>query len=103
MANVTKDEIKRIAKLAKLELSESELSKFEQEFNDILGYISKIQEVDVSGIEFEHNIENHKGEKLAEDLVKESLSKEKAIQNATKGRNKNGYFRTSKIVNKEGE
>ncbi len=101
MSKVTKDEIKKIAKLAKLELSESEVEKFENEFNDILGYVSKIQEVDVSGIDFEHNIQNHLGDKLAPDTVKTSLNKDKALENATNGRSKNGYFKTSKIVNKE--
>lgn len=101
MSKVTKEEIVKIAKLAKLEFSEVELAKFETEFNAILGYVSKIQEVDVTGIEFEHNIENHKGNKLAADIIKPSLSKTNALKNATKGRNKNGYFKTSKIVNKD--
>lgn len=101
MAKVTKDEIKRIAKLAKLQFNDEELNRFEKEFNDILGYVSKIQEVDVTGIDFEHNIENYIGSKLQEDTSKPSLTKSKALQNATKGRNKNGYFKTSKIVNKD--
>jgi len=101
MSKVTKDEIKRIAKLAKLQFNDVELARFEKEFNDILTYVSKIQEVDVAGIEIEHNIENHFGNKLAEDIIKPSLSNAKATQNATKGRSKNGYFRTSKIVSKE--
>jgi len=101
MSKVTKDEIKRIAKLAKLELSEVEVAKFENEFNDILTYVSKIQEVDVAGISFEHNIQGHVGAKLETDDVKPSLPKDKTLHNATNGRSKNGYFRTSKIVNKD--
>lgn len=101
MSKVSKEEIKRIAKLAKLDLTDTEVNRFENEFNDILGYVSKIQEVDVAGIEFEHNIQNHVGQKLADDIPLTSLTKDKALKNATNGRNKNGYFRTSKIVNKD--
>jgi len=101
MAQVTKEEIQRIAKLAKLQLKDEELTRFEKEFNDILGYVSKIQEVDVTGIEFEHNIENHVGEQLADDEVQQSIPRDKALNNATQGRNIDGYIKTSKIVNKD--
>jgi aspartyl-tRNA(Asn)/glutamyl-tRNA(Gln) amidotransferase subunit C len=99
--SVTKEEIKHIASLAKLSFSDSELAKFENEFNEILSYVSKIQECDVSGIEFEHNMQEFIGDILQEDTVKPSLSREKVLQNATKNRNNGKYIRTSKIVNKE--
>ncbi len=102
MANkVTKEQIKHIAHLAKLELSEEEVVKFENEFNNILDYVSQIQECDTSDIEFEHNMDDFKGDVLQEDKVMPSLSIKKVELNATKGRYKNRYIKTSKIVNKE--
>jgi aspartyl-tRNA(Asn)/glutamyl-tRNA(Gln) amidotransferase subunit C len=98
---VTKEEIKHIASLAKLSFSDSELEKFENEFNEILNYVSKIQECDVSGIDFEHNLQDFEGQVLQEDSVKLSLPRGKALQNATGNRNNGKYIRTSKIVNKE--
>ncbi len=101
MQQVTKPQIKHIASLAKLHLSDAEVDKYEVEFNAILNYVSKIDECDVSGIEFEHNLQDFKGKVLNEDVVQTSkISKEKMLQNATEGRNKNGYVRVSKIVNK---
>ena len=41
----------RIAELAKLELSESEVRLFTRQLGDILQYVAKIQEVDVTGVE----------------------------------------------------
>jgi len=101
MSKVTKEEIIKIAKLAKLKFTDDELAKFEKEFNSILGYITIIQECDVEGIEFEHNLNDYTGTVLREDKVKKSLSQEKALQNASNGRNRNGYIKTSKIVSKE--
>lgn len=97
---VTKDEIKHIAKLSKLQFSDEELEKFEKEFNSILDYVSQVKECDVAGIEFEHNMNDFKGKVLNEDVVKKGLDKNKALKNATQGREKLGYVKTSKMIAK---
>jgi aspartyl-tRNA(Asn)/glutamyl-tRNA(Gln) amidotransferase subunit C len=101
MATLTKEEIKHIAGLSKLEFTDQELDKFAGEFNSILGYISMINECDTTGIEFEHNMQDYKGNVLQEDKIKPSLSQKAALQNATDGRSSHGYIITSKIINKE--
>jgi len=102
MANkVTKEQIKHIANLAKLEFNDSELEKFETEFNNILDYVSMIQECDTSDIEFEHNMNDYVGSVLQEDTPRPSLPIEKVVLNATQGRAKGRYIKTSKIVSKE--
>lgn len=98
--SLTKEEIKHIANLAKLKFSNEEIEKFSDEFNSILDYISQIKECDTTGIEFEHNLNNFRGNVLQEDVTKESLNRDVVLKNATNGRNKNGYIRTSKIVSK---
>lgn len=97
---VTKDEIKHIAKLSKLQFIENELEKFEKEFNSILDYVSQVKECDVSGIEFEHNMSDYKGKVLNEDIAKKGLDKKAALKNATQGREKLGYIKTSKMIEK---
>lgn len=48
---LTKNEIKHIAELARLELSEAELKKYGSQLSDILNYIDRLKEVDTKGIE----------------------------------------------------
>jgi aspartyl-tRNA(Asn)/glutamyl-tRNA(Gln) amidotransferase subunit C len=48
---ITKEEVKHIAKLARLGLTEKEIAKFQRELSKILDYIEKLKEVDISGIE----------------------------------------------------
>ena len=48
---ITKKQVEHMAGLAKLELSDSEIAKRAKEFSDILGYIEKLNEVDVKGVE----------------------------------------------------
>lgn len=48
---ISKQEVKHIAKLARLGLSEKEIKKMQKELAKILDYINLLKEVDVSGIE----------------------------------------------------
>jgi aspartyl-tRNA(Asn)/glutamyl-tRNA(Gln) amidotransferase subunit C len=48
---ISKEEVKHIAKLARLGLTEKEIEKFQKELSSILDYFEKLKEVDVSKIE----------------------------------------------------
>jgi aspartyl-tRNA(Asn)/glutamyl-tRNA(Gln) amidotransferase subunit C len=47
----SKEEVKHIAKLARLGLSEKEITKFQKELSSILDYVEKLKEADVSKTE----------------------------------------------------
>ena len=49
--NLTYNEVKHIAKLARLELSESEIEKFSKQLSDILTHARMLDEVNTDGIE----------------------------------------------------
>lgn len=51
MSNLTRDDVLKLAKLARIDLSDDEVAKFESEFNEILQYVEQLQAVDVSGLE----------------------------------------------------
>ena len=45
---ITKTKVKHIAKLAKLPLSDKEISKFSSQLSNILGYMNKISQLKIS-------------------------------------------------------
>lgn len=45
------DEVRHIAQLARLKLSDAEIERFAQELGEILGYVDQLREVDVDGVE----------------------------------------------------
>ena len=49
--SITNDEIKYVAGLARLELSEAEIKKFSGQLNGILEYIGQLKEVDTTRVE----------------------------------------------------
>jgi aspartyl-tRNA(Asn)/glutamyl-tRNA(Gln) amidotransferase subunit C len=82
---VTPSEVLKIAELAKLHFSESELEAFTAQFQHILDYIEKLKEVNVEGIEPTSHVSlvNESGEHLFRaDTISTSLPVEKALENA---------------------
>ena len=51
MAALSKDDVLKLAQLARLELSKEEVNNFAKEINEILAFVEKLQAVDVSGLE----------------------------------------------------
>lgn len=48
--NINKEDAKRIAELARLELSEKEIEEIAPQLSEILGYIGELSEVDTSAV-----------------------------------------------------
>lgn len=48
---LTEEEVKKVAKLARIALTDEEVSKFASQLSDVLGYVEILNEVDVSGVE----------------------------------------------------
>jgi len=49
--SVTKQEVAKIAQLARIKMSDDELDALVPELNNILGWVEQLGEVDVSGVE----------------------------------------------------
>jgi aspartyl-tRNA(Asn)/glutamyl-tRNA(Gln) amidotransferase subunit C len=88
-------DVNYVAHLARLSLSPEETQKFGEQLADVLGYIEKLKEVDVSGIEpTAHafpliNV-------TRPDEVQPSMDHEDALRNAPS--TANGLFMVPKIV-----
>lgn len=75
---LSKEETEHIAKLARLGLEPAEVAKYQRDLSAILGYIEKLQEVDIEGVKpFTHSIEvsnigrtDKKNERAQEELDK---------------------------------
>ena len=94
MSNVEID-VKYVAHLARLSLSPEEERKIGAQLGNILGYIEKLKEVDVSGVEPTAHAFPLVNVTRA-DEVRPSMSQEDALRNAPA--QANGLFMVPKIV-----
>lgn len=91
----TEFDVKYVAHLARLNLSPAEEQKLGAQLDQILGYIEKLKEVDVSGVEpTAHAVPLVNV--MRPDEVRPSLSNEEALRNAPASRG--GLFLVPKIV-----
>lgn len=51
MVKLSKDDVLRLAQLARLELTESEINEFAPELNQILEYVAQLQSIDTTNLE----------------------------------------------------
>ena len=51
MARITKEEVLHVARLARLELSDDEVAKFQEQLSDILEAVSKVSELDLTDVQ----------------------------------------------------
>ncbi len=73
--------VKHVAKLANLPLSDKEEELYSEQLSKILDYIDQLNSVDTSGVEPTFNVSGLKNV-LREDSTVASLSQEEALQNA---------------------
>lgn len=96
--SLTKGQVKHVAKLANLPLSEEEEEKYAEQLSKILEYIEQLNKVDTSDIEPTFNVSGLSNVQ-AEDGLAECLSQEDALSNAPKI--KGGFFVTKGVFKNE--
>ncbi|HJN83631.1 MAG: Asp-tRNA(Asn)/Glu-tRNA(Gln) amidotransferase subunit GatC [Verrucomicrobiota bacterium] len=88
-------DIQYVANLARIALSPEEEGKLSTQLGDILGYVKKLEELDVTGVEpMAHAVPM--ANVLRADEVQPSISQEAALANAP--RQANSLFVVPKIV-----
>jgi len=93
--SVTIEEVENIARLAKLSFSDEEKIKFTEQFNQILQYMEKLNELDTENVPPTfHVLELYNV--FREDKVKPWLTQEEALHNAPK--KKDGFFSVPKVI-----
>jgi aspartyl-tRNA(Asn)/glutamyl-tRNA(Gln) amidotransferase subunit C len=51
MADLSRDDVLKLARLARLTLSDEEVEKYQKELSEILKYVEQLQNADVEGLE----------------------------------------------------
>lgn len=88
-------EVKRIAELARLELSEEEIAKFQPQLEKILGHVETLTALDVTGVEATSYSSSVFG-RMRDDVPHESLSPDGLLQNAPD--QAQGQIRVPKVI-----
>ncbi|HLR08931.1 MAG TPA: Asp-tRNA(Asn)/Glu-tRNA(Gln) amidotransferase subunit GatC [Bacillota bacterium] len=95
MVALTKEEVKRIAHIARLAITDKEAEKFAKELDTMVGYAQQLAELDTDGVEPTTYVLDMKNV-MRQDEPKTWSSREAALTNAPD--KQDGQFRVPSIL-----
>jgi aspartyl-tRNA(Asn)/glutamyl-tRNA(Gln) amidotransferase subunit C len=103
---ITKEEVRRVAELANLALTEEEIVRMTQDMDGILGHMDKLNELDTSSVEPMSQVlsivSNSSGAEetatLRADIERKPLGNADALANAPVAGQ--GYFKVPRVIEK---
>ncbi len=78
---ISPQEVAKVAKLARLELTDEKIAQYSAQLDDILGYMDKLAELDTASVEPMYTPVDHTTV-LREDEVKKLVPREDILKNA---------------------
>lgn len=92
---ITEEQVKKVAKLARLDLKDDEVKEFTAQLESILQYMEKMNQLDTENVEpLAHCLPITNC--FREDVIKESLDFQKALANAPQSNGQ--FFKVPKIL-----
>lgn len=88
-------DVKKIADLANIKIEENEIESIKEKFNQVLDYVSQIEQFDLSGVEPMTHV-NEDYNVWRDDKAKEAISLEDALLNAPKKNEQ--FFKVPKVI-----
>ncbi len=89
------DEVRRVADLARLELSEQELERYSKQLNQILGHVERLRQVDTKEVETDLGAPAFEPD-LRPDVLLPCLDPLEALANAPDAAH--GYFKVPRVI-----
>ncbi len=92
---ITSDEVRRIATLARLRFDDEKIEAFAEDFDRLVSYVEKLEEVDVEGVEpMTRLVDEIRAPRP--DVPSEGLTQQEALKNAPE--KTEGFFRVPRVV-----
>jgi aspartyl-tRNA(Asn)/glutamyl-tRNA(Gln) amidotransferase subunit C len=95
MSHVTKEDIKKASRLARIEIPAENLEKMAKEVGAIIGFVEKLSEVNTDNVEPLTNV-NEMVLRLNEDKISDGNITEEVLKNAKNA--KYNYFTVPKVI-----
>ena len=99
VATFTKDDVRRLAHLARLELSDDELDVFTRQLQEIREFAEQINAVDTSSVTEAIGGPSAEADTLREDAVRPGLDRDEVLALAPHADRRHGLFKVPRVLN----
>ena len=93
--SVTNEQVRHIARLARIAMSDEELDRLVPELNAIIGWVEQLGEVDTDGVEPLTAVIDQKL-RLRDDVVNDGNIRDQVLANAPEAQH--GFFAVPKVI-----
>lgn len=98
MTKLTTDDVKKVAKLSKLNLTDSQVSKFKDQLSKIVEHVSELSEVDTTSVDPTSQTTGLTNMLRKDEITPFHLSSDDALSGAK--RKHNNYFLADLLIHK---
>ncbi len=95
---ITKEEVEKIADLARIHLTPEEIAKFAEDLSSILDYVDQINEVETGSLDYESHVDLKNITR--DDVTGESFTQKDSLLNR-KDQIVRGHFTISTVLDKK--
>ena len=96
MSAITAHDVKYVASLAKIAITDDEAARFTKELDAILGYVRQLDAVDTTGLEPTYQVTGLKNITRPDEVIDYGASREDLLKNAP--RQRDGYIEVPKVL-----
>ena len=96
MSTLNRQDVQRVAELARLELTAEELDLFTRQLGDILTYVEQIRTLDTTGVAPTSQVLNRPVER--DDVASPTLSRADLLGNAPDAATEAGLFKVPRVI-----
>lgn len=93
---LSKDDVRRIAKLAQLSIDDDELDRYTRELEEILEYVKQLDAVDTEGLEPTAQVTGLKNVTRKDEIIDLSVNREELLKNAPA--QQDGYIKVRRVL-----
>jgi aspartyl-tRNA(Asn)/glutamyl-tRNA(Gln) amidotransferase subunit C len=96
MADLTREDVLKLARLARLELTEEEITAFQKELSEILEYVAQLESADVSGLQPTSQVTGLKNVMREDEVIDYGVSAQDLLALAPK--KQDGHVKVKRMI-----
>ena len=96
MSNLSKDDVLKLAKLARLKLTDAEISRYQKEFTEILTYIEQLSNADTDNLLPTYQVTGLSTVTRPDEVIDYGTSQEDLLKNVAKV--KDGQIEAKRMI-----
>ena len=96
MTKISRDEVKKLAQLARISITDEEAEKFQNELSGILGFVDSLNDIDTSGVEPTSQVTGLENVNRDDTERSYGVTPEELLKTAPDS--KNGYVKVKRVL-----